>query len=81
MPRRLTITLDDQTYDGLYATAGRGHISRFIESVVRPHILKQDYVLGQDLEEGYRRLAADEAQEAEALEWAEATIGDVRDEL
>ena len=80
MPRKLTITLDDQTYDGLYATAGRGHISRFIESVVRPHVLQRNH-LGQDLEEGYRRLAADEAQEAEALEWAEATIGDVREEV
>ena len=77
MPRKLTITLDDQVYDGLYATAGRGHISRFVETVMRPHVLKPD---GQMLEEGYRRLAADEAQEAEAMEWAEATIGDVCDE-
>ena len=77
MPRKLTITLDDQVYDGLYATAGRGHISRFIETVMRPHVLGQDL---QSLEEGYRRMAADEAREAEALEWAEATIGDVCDE-
>lgn len=69
MPRKLTITLDDQIYDALYATAGRSHISRFIETVMRPHVIRQDI---QILEEGYRRLAADEAQEAEALEWAEA---------
>ena len=50
MPRKLTITLDDQVYDGLYATAGRGYISRFIETVMRPHVLKPDL---QDLEEGY----------------------------
>ena len=31
----------------------------------------------QDLEAGYRAMAADEQREAEALEWAEATIGDV----
>ncbi len=74
MPRKLTITLDDQIYDGLYATAGRGHISRFIETVMRPpHIIRQDV---QSLEEGYRRLAADEAQESEALEWAEACSHD-----
>lgn len=33
-----------------------------------------------DLEEGYRQMAADEARESEAVEWAEATIGDVCDE-
>ena len=77
MPRKLTITLDDQVYDGLYRAAGRGHISRFIESVVRPHVLKSDL---QSLEEVYRRMAADEAREAEALDWAEATIGDVCNE-
>jgi len=32
------------------------------------------------LEEDYRAMADDEASEAEALEWAEATIGDVADE-
>ncbi len=74
MQKRLTITLDEQVYDGLYTVIGRRHISEFIESVVRPH------VMAQELEEGYRRMAADEAREAEALEWAEATIGDVRDE-
>ncbi len=29
---------------------------------------------------GYRRMAADKEREAEALEWSEATIGDVADE-
>ena len=77
MPRKLTITLDDQIYDGLYAKAGRGHISRFIETALRPHVIEQDL---QSLEDGYRRMAADEEREAEALEWAEATIGDVCNE-
>ena len=29
---------------------------------------------------GYRQMAQDEARESEALEWAEATLGDVADE-
>lgn len=33
-----------------------------------------------DLDEAYRQMALDEAREAEALEWAEATIGDVSDD-
>ena len=33
-----------------------------------------------ELEAAYRQVAADEDREAEAFEWAEATIGDVADE-
>jgi len=33
------------------------------------------------LEDGYQTMANDADREAEALEWAEATIGDVADEL
>ena len=34
----------------------------------------------QDLEAAYKEMAQDEEREAEALEWAEATVGDVSDE-
>jgi hypothetical protein len=37
-------------------------------------------VIGKDLEVGYREMAREEAREAEALEWAEATAGDIADE-
>lgn len=33
-----------------------------------------------NIELGYQQMARDEEREAEALEWAEATIGDVADE-
>jgi predicted CopG family antitoxin len=74
MQKKLTITLDEQVYEGLHRVIGRRNISQFIESLVRPH------VVGIDLEAAYRQMAQDEAREAEALEWAEAIIGDVRDE-
>jgi hypothetical protein len=32
------------------------------------------------LELGYQKMARDEERESEALEWAEATIGDIADE-
>ena len=73
MQKKLTITLDEELYDGLYRVIGRRRISRFIESVVRPHVLLEG------LEAEYREMAADEEREAEALEWAEATVGDVGD--
>jgi predicted CopG family antitoxin len=74
MQKKLTITVEEQVYDGLYSVVGRRNISQFINSLVRPHVLKSD------LEAAYSQMAADESREAEALEWAEATIGDVKDE-
>jgi len=72
--RKLTITLDDQVYEGLHQIIGRGNISRFIESLVRPH------VVATNLEAAYRRMGEDEPRETEAVEWAEAMLEDVRDE-
>ncbi|MBI4607335.1 MAG: addiction module antitoxin [Planctomycetes bacterium] len=74
MQKKLTITVDEQVYAGLHHVVGRRKISRFIEALVRPH------VVSQDLMEAYREMAADEAREAEAHEWAEATIADVAHE-
>jgi hypothetical protein len=74
MQKKLTITVDERVYAGLHAVVGRRRISGFIESLVRPH------VIGQDLRAAYREMAQDEAREAEALEWAEATVGDVAHE-
>ena len=34
----------------------------------------------QELEAAYKEMAQNEEREAEALEWAEATVGDVSDE-
>ena len=74
MRRKLTITLDEKVYEGLHKVIGRRNISHFIESLVRPH------VLSTALDAAYLEMAQDEAREAEALEWAEATVGDVRHE-
>ena len=73
MHKKLTITLDAQVYNGLHKVVGRRNISQFIESLVRPH------VVDVDLDAAYLAMAQDEAREAEALEWTEATIGDVSD--
>jgi hypothetical protein len=74
MQKKLTITVDERVYNGLHTVVGRRRISHFIESLVRPH------VIGPDLEAGYQQMALDEAREAEALDWAEAAVGDVADE-
>lgn len=71
MQKKLTITLNEEVYAGLHRVIGPGRISKFIEGLVRPHVMTGD------LEEGYRQMALDESAEREALEWSEALIGDV----
>ena len=38
MRKKLTITIDEDVYAGLYRVVGRRKISKFIESLVRPHV-------------------------------------------
>ncbi len=73
MHKKLTITIDEEVYQGLHRIIGRGRISRFIETLVRPHVLQPD------MEQAYEDMAHDEKREAEAIEWAEHTVGDVFD--
>lgn len=74
MHKRMTITLDEAVYEGLYRTVGKRRISQFIEDLVRPH------VLDTSLDDGYRAMAADQEREAEAREWSNALVKDVSDE-
>lgn len=74
MQKKLTVTMDEDVYNGLRAVIGPRKISRFIQELVRPHVVKQDMYAA------YKDMAADEVREAEALEWAEGTFGDANDE-
>ncbi len=74
MQKKLTIMIDERVYDGLQRVVGKRNISRFIETLVKPHVVEPDLVAG------YQALAADEVAEAEALEWSEAMLGDVSHE-
>ena len=74
MQKKLTVTIDEEVYEGLREVIGPRRISRFIEDLVRPHVTKKDIYAA------YKEMAADEVRETEALEWAEATFGDVNGE-
>ena len=74
MQKKLTITIDQAVYDGLYQVVGPRKISRFIEDLVRPHVIQPD------LDAAYAEMAQNEESEAEALEWSEAFVGDLADE-
>jgi len=63
-----------EVYEGLRTVIGPRKISRFIEDLVRPHVVKKDMYAA------YKEMAADQIRESEALEWAEGTIGDLSDE-
>ena len=74
MQRKLTVTIDEEVYEGLREVVGPRKISRFIEDLVRPHVTKKDIYAA------YKEMAADEVRESDALEWAESTLGDVNHE-
>ena len=71
MQKKLTITVDEEVYAGLHKTIGPGKISKFIEKLVRPHVMRPN------LELAYNNMAEDRAREEDALEWAEATFKDI----
>ena len=74
MQKKLTITIDERVYDGLYRIIGRRRISKFIETLVRPKVMTKD------LDAAYKAMSEDEARETDAKEWADGIIGDVADE-
>jgi predicted CopG family antitoxin len=74
MHKKLTITVDEEVYEGLHQVVGRQRISQFIETLVRPHVVREDLLAA------YREMAADEEREAEAHAWSEATLVDVADD-
>lgn len=71
MPRTLTITLPDDVYDELRCRAGQEDVGAYIQQLVSAPADPE-----QQLEEGYRAMAADAEREREALEWIEAAPDD-----
>jgi len=69
--KKLTLTVDDDVYEGLHSRVGAGRISRFVNDLVRP-LVSEEALL-----QGYREMAADEAREQEADDWCEGLIADV----
>lgn len=74
MHKKLTVTIDEEVYEGLHKFIGPRKISKFIEELVRPHVIPPN------LESAYAQMAKDQEREKEALEWAELTFGDIRHE-
>ena len=85
MPKKLTITVDADVYNGLHSIIGRRRISRLLNDLARAHLDGRDLAAGYDAlcgggapgNPGYAAMAADEAREAEADAWSESLIHDV----
>ena len=74
MHKRMTITLDEAVYDGLYRTVGKRKMSQFIEDLLKP------LVLDSSLDGGYKAMASDTLRETQAAEWCNALSGDAANE-
>jgi predicted CopG family antitoxin len=74
MLKKLTITIDEEVYEGLHRAIGPKKISKFVQELVRP------YVVHPNLETAYAEIAKDKQREDEALEWAEITFKDLTHE-
>jgi predicted CopG family antitoxin len=73
MVRKLTITVDDDVYVGLKAKVGERRISRFLNDLAKPLVSEAALV------EGYRLMAADAEEEADAAVWVDDLLADAAD--
>jgi len=71
MQKKLTLSVDAEVYEGLRKIIGPRKISKFIEDLVRPHVVRPN------LEAAYAKMARDKKREDEAMEWAEITFEDM----
>ena len=70
MQKKLTISIDEKVYEGLHDVIGPRKISKFVEELVRPHVVRPQ------LDSEYAMMAKDKVREAKALDWAEGTVRD-----
>jgi len=70
MHKKLTISIDEELYEALYLNIGKRQISKFIEKLIKPH------VLNTELDDGYKAMANDNEREQEAQIWCNALSKD-----
>ena len=65
MQKKLTISIAENVYNDLYAVIRKRKISKFIENLIKPHIV------GDNLSLAYQEMGQDEQREIEAYQWTE----------
>jgi hypothetical protein len=66
--KKLTIMLDTQVYEGIKAKVGGRGIGAYLSQLARPH------VISDDIEAGYKAMAADKEYNKEASDWIEGVL-------
>lgn len=66
MTKKLTISVDDQFYEQLYAKIGPRKIGKFLQEIARPYLLDESVI------SGYKAMAQDQEREQEASDWCES---------
>ena len=74
MQKKLTISIDEEVYEGLHDVIGPRKISKFVEELVRPHVVRSR------LDSEYEMMGKDKVREAKALDWIEGTFRDTAHE-
>lgn len=69
--KKLTITVSEEVYEGLYKKIGAGKISRFLNNLARLH------VVDDEIARGYKAMSEDTERETGAMEWSENLAGDL----
>ena len=70
MMKKLTISISEEVYEGLYAKIGSGKISRFLDALARPH------VVDEDIDAGYRAMSLDADREDQANDWTSGLVNE-----
>lgn len=76
----MTITLKPETEARLRERAGheRADISELADTLLSHALIQNPKAMtNEEIEASYREMAADKEREAEALEWAEGTLGHI----
>lgn len=68
MYKKLTITVEEEVYRGLYNNVGPRRISHFLNQ------LAKEKLAPMALDEAYKAMAKDEDREQEAQEWCEGLM-------
>lgn len=74
MQKKSTITVNEEVYEGLHRTIGPRKISKFVQELVPPHVVRPD------LGSAHAAMAKDKKREKEAMEWAEMPFRNTADE-
>lgn len=70
MQKKLTISIAENVYYDLHSVVGKRKISKFIENLIKPHIVSDNLGLA------YQEMAKDKQREKKAREWVEGLMID-----